>query len=124
MQYTEDQIEAIQNFMHEKRMSDEPTRTVLRKLEKMAKYAYRDSRESVSIGFLEKGTLWWCERVTELEVYYDSRGDVQMTQGMPPVLTVVFIADRDPPSFEIECRSPGCRGRMKDLGKKCWWCGK
>ena len=120
MDYSHEQIDAIQSFMHEKRMSDETTRGYMRQMEKLAKYASREAGESLEVNFLERGLHWWADRIKELELYYDASAECELIKSA--VFKVGYVADRDPPQYEVRCRFPGCR-RMKDFGKKCWWCG-
>ena len=115
---SDDKLVAIQSFLHEKRMSDEVTRGQLRKCEKLAKFACRDNQEFTEVDFVLKGLHWWSDRLQELELYYDSVLQAQMVKNS--TLKVGYVAERDPPKYEINCRV--CT-KLKDYGHKCWWCG-
>ncbi len=46
--------------------------------------------------------------------------DAYHVQGLYNVAAKFFIKK----TFEEECKSPGCKRRMKNVGEPCYWCGK
>jgi len=46
--------------------------------------------------------------------------DSYHVQGLYNIQTKFFIKK----SKEEECKSPGCKRRMKNTGEMCYWCGK
>lgn len=52
-----------------------------------------------------------------------NRAVLRYKQGGTTFANAKFLKKRKPPPEE-ECKSPGCKRRMKNCGKPCHWCGR